>query len=46
MLISGKEACADKAIAAALADAMSKFPQFASRKDKYEAWLRDGEREV
>ena len=35
-----------EAIAKALADAMSKFPQFASRKDKFETWLREGERKV
>jgi hypothetical protein len=38
------EGRSSQAIAGALADAMSRFPRFATRADQFETWLRDGER--
>ena len=40
------EGADSRAVADALLDAMSRFPQFARRKDKLEAWLKEGQRSV
>jgi hypothetical protein len=41
-----KEGVDMRAVAAALAEAMSKFPQFAGKKDKFKEWITEAQREV